>query len=590
MLLRETFRTWWQKPRPISDIEEERSVSFLELFYDLSYVVIIAELIHTLGKEVNLETIAGFMFLFSITWWAWVNGSFYHEMHGNNDIRTRVFTFAQMFALAGMAVFIPTALGDGHTGFALSYALFAGIMTFLWWRTGYHDHDHRPMSYPYTLGFAFITGTFLLSVIIANPWTYYMWVVVVAFSILMPLILSRTQRNVEELHKENSQKIRASLVERFGLFTIIALGEVIVSVILGVSHYGSVSAELILEATLGVFIAIAMWWVYFDFVSHRLPIQVQNKRFAWLYLHLPVTMAIAFVGASLLNILEHYQPHDLLQPVDVWLLVLPVSIFLWCIVMLITTIEIREEEQEIERKGMVSASISGACILLVGFIPLTAVWLLVIVSGFLMFPVFSAFLLLVKRMHNQQLSGGVTLSQQTEPALEMGYNKDMKKTIIIILSIIALVILAVIIAGMYKFNYLASQPGYNADGTKVVSFEGCVDAGGEVRESDPRQCSWDDILFVEEVKKAEEVQEVEQTEEVEAEQNVPQIISPLKGIDTGVLIGMTKDEADTFAVEHGTNFRVVKEDGQEFPVTLDYEPGRISGVVEKGVVVQYTVE
>jgi len=285
-LLRETFRLWWQKPRPIEEIEDERSVSFLELFYDLSYVVIVAELIHALAKDVTLSGIAGFFFLFAITWWAWVNGSFYHEMHGNNDIRTRVFTFAQMFALAGMAVFIPTALTDGHTGFALSYALFSGIMTYLWWRTGYHDHNHRPMSYPYTLGFAFITGTFLISTFIPLPGTYYMWVVVVAFSILMPLILSQTQRNVDDLHKENSQKIRASL--------------------------------------------------------------------------------------------------------------------LWCVVMLIQTIEIREDDREVEEKGMVSASISGACILLVGFIPLTAVWLLVIVSAFLMFPVFSAFYLWVKRTHRRQ--------------------------------------------------------------------------------------------------------------------------------------------------------------------------------------------
>ena len=332
-----------------------------------------------------------------------MNGSFYHEMHGNNDIRTRVFTFIQMFALAGMAIFIPTALTTGYVGFAISYALFSGVMTYLWWRTGYHDHDHRPMSYPYTLGFGFITSVFLLSAFIPFPGTYYMWVVVVAFSILMPLILSQTQRNVEEHHKENSQKIRGSLVERFGLFTIIVLGEVIVSVILGVGHYGAITWDLVLEASLGIFISIAMWWVYFDFVSHRLPVQVQSKRFAWLYLHLPVTMAIGFVAASVLNILEHYQPQDILSSVDTWLMVLPVSVFLWCVVLLIRTLEITEEDQEVEEKGMISASISGACILAVGFVPVTVVWLLILVSIFLMFPVFSAFLLWVKRMHDLDL-------------------------------------------------------------------------------------------------------------------------------------------------------------------------------------------
>ncbi len=409
MLLKETFRLWWQKPRSIDQVEDNRSVSFLELFYDLSYVVILAELIHALGKDVSLESIGGFIFLFAVTWWAWINGSYYHELHGNSDVRTRVFTFAQMFALTGMAVFIPTALGDGQAGFAYSYALFSGIMTYLWWVTGFIDDKHRPMSYPYTLGFLLITLTFLASAIIAIPWTHYMWVIVVAFSILMPLILSRTQRDVEELHKENAQKIRLSLVERFGLFTIIVLGEVIVSVIHGVSGFEILTWEILCTAMLGIFIAIAMWWVYFDFISHRLPIQTQEKRFAWLYLHLPVTMAIAFVGASLLNILDHYSPSDVLSSVDTWLMVLPVSGFLWSIVMLSNTIKINPDDSDVERRGMISASISGALILLVGFMPVTVLWLLVLVCLFLIFPVWAAFRVWVKRMHRRQLEGQQSL-------------------------------------------------------------------------------------------------------------------------------------------------------------------------------------
>lgn len=94
------------------DREEERSVTFLELFYDLVYVAIIAELAHTLATDVTLAAVAGFAFLFVIVWWAWFNGITYHDLHGNNDIRARVFTFLQMLTVAAMAVFAHNALAD----------------------------------------------------------------------------------------------------------------------------------------------------------------------------------------------------------------------------------------------------------------------------------------------------------------------------------------------------------------------------------------------------------------------------------------------------------------------------------------------
>ena len=87
------FRIWWQVPRKYSDQEDERRVTFLELFYDLVYVVIIAELAHSLSAHINIEGFLQYGFLFLLVWWAWFNGAMYHDLHGNNDIKTRVMTF-----------------------------------------------------------------------------------------------------------------------------------------------------------------------------------------------------------------------------------------------------------------------------------------------------------------------------------------------------------------------------------------------------------------------------------------------------------------------------------------------------------------
>lgn len=52
--LRHRARRWWQPPRKLSERQDERSVTFLELFYDLVYVVIIAQIAHALSEDVTL--------------------------------------------------------------------------------------------------------------------------------------------------------------------------------------------------------------------------------------------------------------------------------------------------------------------------------------------------------------------------------------------------------------------------------------------------------------------------------------------------------------------------------------------------------
>ena len=98
-IFKRKFRSWWQVPRRAGDPIEHRQVTFLELFYDLVYVALVAELSHSLSNHIGWAGLGGFAFLFVIVWWAWLNGTFYHDIHGNNDIRTRVFTFLQMSLL-----------------------------------------------------------------------------------------------------------------------------------------------------------------------------------------------------------------------------------------------------------------------------------------------------------------------------------------------------------------------------------------------------------------------------------------------------------------------------------------------------------
>jgi low temperature requirement protein LtrA len=386
--LRRNIRIWWQPPRNISDREEERSVTFLELFYDLVYVILIAELAHTLSEHVSLTGVLGFAFLFVIVWVAWVNGTMYHELHGNNDIRTRVFTFLQMITVAAMAVFAHDALGESSVGFALSFAAYQLILTYLWWRTGVYDPNHRPLSRSYTINMSISTLIFVGSVFVPIPWRIYLWGVALILSVVLPEAINRMQarkRPEVQAQIEIAYTASPSAVERFGLLTIIVLGEVMVSVVRGVGEHHHLSWMVGITAVLGILIAIGLWWLYFDAISQHLPINTQSKTLGWMYLHLPMTAGIVATGASVFNVVE--EAGEPLAPEIRWLLVGAIALALISNAVLMRSIQIPEVYFQLYRRSGIATFTSGVIVLLLGFSSLDTIPLLIIVIIFMLAPV-----------------------------------------------------------------------------------------------------------------------------------------------------------------------------------------------------------
>jgi low temperature requirement protein LtrA len=355
------------------------------------YVVLIAELAHALAGHIDLSGLATYAFLFVIVWWAWLNGTMYHDLHGSNDIRTRFFTFLQMFSVAAMAVFAHNALGEGAVGFALSYAAFQLILTYLGWRTGVHDPDHRPLSQPYSLAFLVTALLFIVSVFLPEPWRFYLWGLALFISLLLPLInLNLGWRDPQvQAEIDRSTAVSASAVERFGLFTIIVLGEVIAGVVQGVAGLHDLTWLAGVTAALGMLIAIGLWWLYFDSISHHLPRPGSVTVSGWLYLHLPVTMGIAAVGAAGLNVVE--QAGEPLPAEVRWFLVGAVAVALISIGLLTRTIEVNPEAQRIHRVAGRVVFLSSFVVLLLGFTSLSTVPLLVLVNLLMLAPVFFGF-------------------------------------------------------------------------------------------------------------------------------------------------------------------------------------------------------
>jgi len=401
MLERIRFRRWWQPPRSASNHPEERRVTFLELFYDLVYVVIIAELSHALARNISMAGVGTFVFLFIIVWWAWFNGAMYHDLHGNNDIRTRVFTFLQMLTVAAMAVFAHNAMGDGSVGFALSYAAFHLILTWLWSRTGVYDPNHRSLSRPYSRTFLITSLLFIISIVVPAPWRFVLWVIalLVDLSLLSLLWTHRNSAIQEEINRV--VLISPSAVERFGLFTIIVLGEVIVGVVSGVAEHPHLSGIVGSIAFLGMIIAIGLWWIYFDFASGRSPIPGTRERLRWIYLHLPVTMGITAVGASILNVVEH-AGESLPEEVR-WLLVGAIAVALTSIAFILKSLNLPESQRILYQTGARVTFIAGILVVLAGLMSIGTIPLLLILIVLLLAPVLFGILVWIKVLDGREL-------------------------------------------------------------------------------------------------------------------------------------------------------------------------------------------
>jgi low temperature requirement protein LtrA len=381
------FRSWWQPPRRAGDRIEHRQVSFLELFYDLVYVALIAQLSHALSSNIGWGALGGFTFLFVIVWWAWLNGSLYHDIHGNNDIRSRVFTFLQMFTVVAMAVFAYDALGESSVGFALSCAVFQLILSWLWWRTGVYDAAHRPLARPYVVAYLLSMLLFVCSIFVTAPARFYVWGAGLLLSLMAPLYM-RLRNNSPEVQAQLdlSMNISDSLVERFGLFTIIVLGEVIIGIVSGVNEHQDLNWQVGITAALSMLIAIGLWWVYFDLISHHRPLRSMGIVFTWLYLHLFLTIGITTVGASMLNVVEHAgEP----LPTEVrWLLLTATALVLATTAFLTRTTQIIPGHQRVHDIGRRGLFISAILIMMLGFISLDTIPLLGAMALLLLLPIF----------------------------------------------------------------------------------------------------------------------------------------------------------------------------------------------------------
>jgi low temperature requirement protein LtrA len=307
----------WRPPRPHGETIAGRTVSFLELFYDLVYVAVIGQAADHLSEHVSVRGAAEFAVVFALVWIAWVNGSLYLELHGRDDGRTRNVVFVQMGVLVLLAVFTADAADGGGSQFALVYGVFLAVQTWLWYSVRRQDLRDRAeflaVTGRYVTGMAAGAVVVLLSAALSAGPRLVVWACcAVAWGLGMVL----AGRSDAVLYR--ALLPTESLVERFGLYTIIVLGEVVFGVVDGLSAHDR-DVVTITTGMIALVVGFGFWWIYFDLVGRRLPRAGGTAMVSWLLSHLPITLSITAAGAAMVSLIGH--AHDSRTPAGTaWLL------------------------------------------------------------------------------------------------------------------------------------------------------------------------------------------------------------------------------------------------------------------------------
>src|SRR5262245_46427337 len=227
------FRRWfWRPPRPHGQTIADRRVSPLELPYDLIYVALIAQSAHHLAEDASLRALAEFAVVAAMIWLAWINGSLYLELHGQPDGRTRSYVFLQIWILALLAVFTENAAGSTGQPFALLYTAFLLVLTWLWYTVRQQDTpEFRAVTARYLAAMLVSVAGILVSSFLPPEPRLIVWAAFCFGWFVYFVALAWNPR----LGFGRGVVPTDSMVERFGLFTIIVLGEVVFGVVAGMS-------------------------------------------------------------------------------------------------------------------------------------------------------------------------------------------------------------------------------------------------------------------------------------------------------------------------------------------------------------------
>ncbi|CAM3888199.1 low temperature requirement protein A [Smaragdicoccus niigatensis] len=286
--------------------EQHRASTPLELLFDLTLVVAVsqvaAELHHAIAENHLLSALPYFFVAFFAIWWAWMNFTWFASAYDTDDVLYRVLTLLQMGGVLVLAGGVPAAFNGNLGVIVLGYVIMRVAMIGQWLRAARQHPESRATTMRYAIGIVVVQAAWVGMLFIPKPLSLIVIVILILTELAGPVYA--------EAAGTGTTWHPGHIAERYGLFTIIVLGEVLLSTLLTVREAiegETVRGELIAIGGGALVIVFALWWFYF--LGDEPELKDLRTAVAWGYGHYFLFGSVAALGAGVgaaVDIVTHH--------------------------------------------------------------------------------------------------------------------------------------------------------------------------------------------------------------------------------------------------------------------------------------------
>jgi low temperature requirement protein LtrA len=302
--------------------DERHRVTTLELFFDLVFVFAFTQVTALMAADPSPTGALRGLVLLALLWWAWCSYAWLgNQAHADEGI-VRLTVIAAIAAMFVVALTIPESFADLPGGLYAPFVLAACYATvrFLhlacYWVAAAGDPGLRRQLLLTAVPVIAATGLLVAGGALGPPWQTALWALALLVDYAGIWLAGTSGWRLPS---------PGHFAERHGLIVIVAIGESLVAIGVGVAAQ-PVSLPVIAASVLGVGVAVCLWWLYFDVVAHvaeRTLAATQGQersrlaRDSYTYLHFFIVVSIIFIALGLKKALEYVsdtENHSLADP------------------------------------------------------------------------------------------------------------------------------------------------------------------------------------------------------------------------------------------------------------------------------------
>ncbi|MEO8480088.1 MAG: low temperature requirement protein A [Gemmatimonadota bacterium] len=309
--------------------EHHRASTPLELFFDLVFVVAIAQAAAGLHRAVLAHQIGhgllGFTMVFFAIWWAWMNFTWFASAYDPDDTIYRITVLVQLTGALILAAGLAAAFDRmDFTAVVVGYVVMRVAMVSQWLRAARHNPEYATSAKRNAIGITILQLGWIGMLAVPSPTVLIVFIVLALGEFAVPIWAER--------HRPTPWHA-GHITERYGLFTIIVLGESILAATLAIQAALAAGTALTSLLTLivgGLLIVYSAWWLYFDDLDPaRMSVTSLRRGFVWAYGHALVFAATAAIGAGLAIAVDQGTGHTAISlRTASFAIAIPVALFL----------------------------------------------------------------------------------------------------------------------------------------------------------------------------------------------------------------------------------------------------------------------